>query len=76
MVNQGDIILLNFTPQSGHEQKGIRPALVISNKIFNDLTKFAIVCPITQTNRKYLTHIELDERTKTKGVVMCDQLNH
>ena len=29
MVNQGDIILLNFDPQYGHEQRGMKPALVI-----------------------------------------------
>ena len=32
---QGDIVTLNFNPQSGHEQKGRRPAIIISNKIFN-----------------------------------------
>ena len=32
---QGDIVILNFDPQSGHEQKGRRPAVIISNKIFN-----------------------------------------
>jgi len=32
---QGDIVALNFNPQSGHEQKGRRPAIIISNKTFN-----------------------------------------
>jgi len=27
---RGDIVWLNFNPQSGHEQKGKRPAIVIS----------------------------------------------
>jgi mRNA interferase MazF len=35
MVKQGDIIWLDFDPQIGHEQKGRRPALVISNDLFN-----------------------------------------
>ena len=30
---QGDIVALSFDPQSGHEQKGRRPAIIISNKI-------------------------------------------
>jgi mRNA interferase MazF len=32
---QGDIILLEFDPQAGHEQKGKRPALIISNNTYN-----------------------------------------
>lgn len=32
---QGDIIYLDFDPQSGYEQKGRRPAVVISNNTFN-----------------------------------------
>ena len=36
MVKQGTIIKINFNPQSGHEQAGYRPAVVISNDIFNE----------------------------------------
>ncbi len=71
---QGDIIYLDFEPQSGHEQKGRRPALVLSNNAFNSLSRGALVCPITNTNRGIPIHVPLDERTKTTGVVMCDQV--
>jgi mRNA interferase MazF len=70
---QGDIILLEFDPQAGHEQKGRRPAFVVSNNTFNQFTKIAIVCPITNTNRGFPLHVQLDERTKTNGVIMCEQ---
>ena len=70
---QGDIITLEFDPQAGHEQKGRRPALVVSNNTFNSFTKIAIVCPITNTDRGFPLHIPLDERTTTKGVIMCEQ---
>ena len=50
--DKGDFITLSFDPQSGHEQKGRRPALVISNLLFNQATGLAIVCPITNTNRR------------------------
>lgn len=33
----------------------------------------ALVCPITNTNKKHPFHIELDQRTQTKGVILCDQ---
>ena len=73
MVKQGYIIWLDFDPQIGHEQKGRRPALVISNGTFNRFSNMAIVCPITNTNRNHPFHVKLDERTKTTGVVLCDQ---
>ena len=73
MVEQGDIIWLNFDPQTGHEQKGRRPALVVSNKTFNNFSNLAVVCPITNTNKKNPFHIKLDNRTKTTGVILCDQ---
>ncbi len=73
-VHQGDIIYLNFTPQSDHAQMGRRPAIVVSNDRFNEFTKAAIVCPITGTDRGIPVHVRLDERTSTAGVILCDQV--
>ena len=74
MVNQGDIIKINFDPKSGREQAGSRPALVISNNFFNEKAKLAIVCLITSSDRNFPLHVRLDDRTKTKGVVLCDHV--
>ncbi|MHB1407683.1 MAG: type II toxin-antitoxin system PemK/MazF family toxin [Desulfitobacteriaceae bacterium] len=71
---QGDIITLEFDPQAGHEQKGRRPAMVVSNNIFNSFTKMAIVCPITNTNRGFPLHVVLDDRTITTGVILCEHV--
>ncbi|MDA3941569.1 MAG: type II toxin-antitoxin system PemK/MazF family toxin [Spirochaetia bacterium] len=71
---KGDIIKLSFDPQSGHEQNGWRPGLVISNYTFNNATGFALVCPITNTNRDYPFHILLPEGFEITGVVMVDQV--
>lgn len=70
---QGDIIYLEFDPQTGHEQRGRRPAVVVSNNTFNQFTKLAVVCPITNTERGFPLHVPLDKRTQTTGVVMCEQ---
>ena len=48
---QGDIITITFDPEAGHEQKGRRPALVVSKDLFNKSTGLAIVCPLTNTER-------------------------
>lgn len=73
IFEQGDIVYLDFDPQAGHEQKGRRPALVVSNNLFNRVCNLTMVCPITHTDRGHPFHIRLDSRTKTDGVVLCDQ---
>ena len=74
IAKQGDIIWLDLEPQAGHEQKGRRPAVVVSNNTFNEFTKSgAMICPITNTDREIPIQPKLDNRTKTSGVVMCDQ---
>ena len=73
VFEQGDIIYLDFDPQSGHEQRGRRPALVVSNDLFNRVSSLTMVCPITNTDRGHPFHVRLEGRTKTTGVVMCDQ---
>ena len=74
MVKQGDIIKVSFNPQMGHEQAGYRPALVVSNDIFQMQTKLAVVCPITNTDNKFPLHVSLDSRTKTTGVILCEHI--
>lgn len=74
LPEQGDIIMLEFNPQAGHEQRGKRPALVVSNSTFNKFTKMSLVCPITNTDRNFPLHVSLDSRTVTTGVVMCEQV--
>ena len=71
---QGDIVFLDFSPQSGHEQSGRRPGVIISNRQFFARTKFAVVCPITNANNKFPLHIPLDNRTKTTGVILTEHI--
>lgn len=71
---QGDIVFLDFSPQSGHEQAGRRPGVIISNEQFFIRTKFAMVCPIANTSNTFPLHIPLDNRTKTKGVILTEHM--
>ncbi len=70
---QGDIVALSFNPQSGHEQKGRRPAMIISNKIFNKHLGLAFACPITNTKRNFPFHIECESENIT-GFIMGEQM--
>ena len=70
---QGDIVVLNFDPQSGHEQKGRRPAIIISNKTFNKYLGLAFACPITNTKRDFPFHIKVQSQNIT-GYIMAEQM--
>ncbi len=71
---KGDFITLSLDPQAGHEQKGRRPALVVSNDLFNQHTGLAIVCPITNTHRGYPFHLAVPSNSKLTGFVMVEQV--
>ena len=71
---KGDFISVTFDPQSGHEQKGRRPALVVSNTLFNEQTGLAIVCPLTTTHRGYPFHVAVIGNPDVKGFVMVEQV--
>lgn len=72
-LRQGDIIWLDFDPQSGFEQSGRRPAIVVSNGSFNRYSKMIMVCPITHTNKNHPFHVTFQGQSVT-GVILCDQL--
>ncbi len=71
---QGDYVYLTFDPQSGHEQKGRRPALVVSKELFNRATGMAMVCPITNTCRDYPFHVPVEKDSKLTGFIMVEQV--
>ncbi len=71
---KGELITLSFDPQSGHEQRGRRPALVVSNDLFNKHTGLCIACPITNTDRDFPFHVALPEGASATGYVMVEQV--
>lgn len=70
---QGDIVALTFDPQSGHEQKGLRPAIIVSNKVFNQHLGLAYACPITNTKRNFPFHVKVNSEQIT-GFIMVEQM--
>lgn len=47
VFDRGDVVSVPLDPSIGHEQKGTRPALVLTTKEFNKLGD-VLVAPITQ----------------------------
>jgi mRNA interferase MazF len=72
--SKGDFIVLSFDPQSGHEQKGRRPAVVISNRLFNQHAGLVLVCPITNTARDFPFHIAVPKNSSLTGFIMVEQI--
>ncbi len=75
-LEMGDIIKINFSPSKGHEQKGYRPGLVISDPITQkELNGIVTVVPITNSTSTFFTRVNLNEyNIKTKGNILMDQI--
>jgi mRNA interferase MazF len=73
---RGDIVWMNFSPQSGHEQAGRRPALVLSPKAYNRKTGRFIVCPITSQVKGYAFEQALPSHCSVQGVVLTDHVKN
>ena len=73
--DRGDIIFINFNPTKGHEQRGTRPALVISPAAFNARTHTLWACPVTNRQRGWAFETSLDGYdTQISGAVRSDQI--
>jgi mRNA interferase MazF len=72
--NRGDVVWLEFTPQTGHEQAGRRPALVLSPRSYNAAAGLALFCPVTSRVKGYPFEVLLPAGAAVQGVVLADQI--
>ena len=73
---RGDIIWLRFSPKAGHEQAGLRPALVLSPQRYNRKVGLAILCPVTTKVKGYPFEVALPDGLDITGVVLSDQVKN
>ena len=71
---RGDVVWLSFSPQAGHEQAGVRPALVISPVAYNRRVGLALFCPLTTQLKGYPFEVALPAGLKASGAVLADQI--
>lgn len=71
---RGDIVFLQFNPQRGREQVGLRPALVLSPKEYNEKVGLMLACPITSQAKGYPFEVALPRGLKTRGVILADHV--
>ena len=72
----GDLVWLTFDPQAGHEQRGRRPALILSPRLYNSKAGLAIACPVTSHVKGYPFEVPLPSGGKVTGVVLSDHVKN
>jgi mRNA interferase MazF len=72
--DRGDVVWLNFDPQSGREQAGHRPALVLSPAAYNSRIGLMVVCPITSRLKGYPFEVPLLGDPDIAGAVLADHV--
>ncbi|HEX8904975.1 MAG TPA: type II toxin-antitoxin system PemK/MazF family toxin [Longimicrobiaceae bacterium] len=76
MPDRGDFAWIDFSPQVGHEQSGLRPALVLSASRYNRPTGLALFCPVTSKVKGYPWEVPVIGATHVTGVVLADAVKN
>jgi mRNA interferase MazF len=71
---RGDVVWLQFHPQSGHEKSGHRPAVTLSPRLYNEKVGLALFCPVTSHQKGYPFEVKLPDNQQVNGVALCDQI--
>lgn len=72
----GDLVWLTFDPQAGHEQRGRRPALILSPRVYNAKTRLALACPVTSHLKGYPFEVPLPSGGAIQGAVLADHVKN
>lgn len=78
-LQRGQIVLVDLNPTLGHEQKGVRPCVVVSDPDVIGAQRFQLVCvvPVTGTAGAGLLYPALEPGTSglaKKSFALIDQL--
>jgi mRNA interferase MazF len=69
----GDFIWISLDPTVGHEQRGRRPAIVLSRRAYNERASLCIACPITSRIKGYPFEVAIPSGHGVSGAVLADQ---
>ena len=72
--DRGDVVWIDFNPQTGREQAGRRPAVVLSPVEYNRRVGLALFCPITRQLKGYPFEVVLPDGLDIQGVILADQI--
>ena len=74
LLRAGDIAWVEFGPVEGSEQDRRRPALLLTDIEYHEVSGRAVVCPISSTERPWPFNVPLPDGIATTGVVLIDQI--
>lgn len=69
----GDFVWVSLDPTKGREQRGRRPAIVISRRAYNERAGLCVACPITSRSKGYPFEVAIGSGRGVAGVVLADQ---
>lgn len=72
--DRGDLVYLDFDPTQGHEQRGHRPAFVLSPRSYNAKSSLALFMPVTKQQKGYPFEVLLPSGLQIQGVILADQI--
>ncbi len=72
--DRGDVVWINLNPQTGHEQSGRRPSLILSPAAYNGKVGLAIMCPITSQVKGYPFEVVIPSGLPVSGALLADQV--
>ena len=74
LPDRGSLVWLHFSPQSGSEQAGRRPGIVLTKAAYHRRSRLAIVCPITSREKGWPMEVKLPPGLPVAGVVLVDHV--
>ena len=74
LPDRGDLVWVEFSPQAGVEQAGLRPAIILTTAAYHRKSKLAVVCPITNREKGWPMEVKLPLGLPIQGVALVDHL--
>lgn len=71
--DRGDVVWVDFDPALGREQKGARPAVILSSAHYSKYSSLMVACPLTTSVKGYPFEVTLVFKGK-KAAVLSDQI--
>ena len=71
---RGDVVWITLNPQTGHEQAGRRPAVVLSPGAYNGKVGLALLCPVTNQVNGYPFEVLIPAGLAVSGAILADQV--
>lgn len=73
-ISRGDVVWASLDPTVGREQAKHRPWLVLSEPALHQARQMIIAVPLTHTDRRWSTHVNLTPTGPSPTVAMCEQV--